>query len=35
MSGIQGLIVWLVSIFLIPALTIGGAIATWLARRKR
>ena len=35
MSTIQGLIVWLVSVLLIPALTIGGAVATWLARRRR
>jgi ABC-type uncharacterized transport system involved in gliding motility auxiliary subunit len=35
MSGAQGLIIWLVSLLLLPALTVGGAIATWLARRKR
>lgn len=35
MSTIQGLIVWLVSVLLIPAVMIGGAVATWLMRRKR
>ena len=35
MSTIQGLIVWLVSVLLIPAMMIGGAVATWLMRRKR
>jgi len=35
MNGIQGLLVWILSGLLIPAMTIGGAIATWLARRKR
>ena len=35
MSTIQGRIVWLVSVLLIPALMIGGAVATWLTRRKR
>ena len=35
MSTIQGLIVWLVSVLLIPALMVGGAVATWLTRRRR
>lgn len=35
MSTVQGLIVWLVSVLLVPALMIGGAVATWLTRRKR
>lgn len=35
MTTIQGLLVWLVSVLLLPALAMGGAVWTWLARRRR
>jgi ABC-type uncharacterized transport system involved in gliding motility auxiliary subunit len=35
LNGAQGLMVWLVSLLVLPGITVGGAVATWIARRKR
>ncbi len=35
MNEVQGIVLWFVSLIVIPGLCIGGAIATWLARRRR
>jgi ABC-type uncharacterized transport system involved in gliding motility auxiliary subunit len=35
MSAMQGILLWLMSILVIPALALGGAITTWLKRRNR
>lgn len=35
MTGMQGLLLWLISLFVVPALALAGAIAAWLRRRSR
>jgi hypothetical protein len=35
MNNVQVLIVWLISVLLIPSVAVGGGVATWLSRRKR
>ncbi|MGB0639296.1 MAG: GldG family protein [Myxococcota bacterium] len=35
MDNVQVLIVWLISVLVVPAAAVGGGVATWLSRRKR
>ncbi len=35
MSTLQGIVLWILSVLIVPALALGGAITTWLRRRNR
>ena len=34
MNSMQGILMWLISILFLPAFAVGGAVSTWLVRRK-
>jgi ABC-type uncharacterized transport system involved in gliding motility auxiliary subunit len=34
MNSMQGILMWLVSVLFLPAFAVGGAVSTWLVRRK-